>query len=370
MIQIAEYLKKLKQLNYFMVFIVCFIACIGFFILYSAAKNNLHPWAAKQIIRFMVGLGIFIIIAMVDIRIWMGSSYILYAGTLVLLFGVEVAGSMGMGAQRWIDLYFIMVQPSEIMKVTLLMALARYFHTLPPGEIWRMQTLIPPMIMIAVPSILVLRQPDLGTMLILCFAGLSIFFVAGIRIWKVWVSLGSVVAAMPILWHMLHDYQKSRIMTFLEPERDPLGAGYHILQSKIAIGSGGFFGKGFGSGTQSQLNFLPEKQTDFIFAMICEELGIVFGAFLLLLYGILIAYGYWISFSCKSQYGRFLGIGLTSLFFLYVFVNIGMVMGMLPVVGIPLPLVSYGGTAMLTIMMGLGLLMSTAIHRDIRVGRV
>ena len=366
----AVSLKKFSELNGSVIIILTAIACIGFIVLYSAAGQSLTPWAEKQMVRYGVGLIILMAMASTDIRLWITLSYPLYFLSLLLLIGVEIMGKIGMGAQRWIDLYVFPLQPSEIMKITLLMALARYFHLLNPKDIGKLRSLILPLGFVLLPAILVIRQPDLGTTILLMGAGLTIFFVAGIRLWLVITTLGGIIISLPVGWNFLHNYQKERVLTFLDPERDPLGAGYHILQSKIALGSGGFWGKGFGGGSQSHLNFLPEKQTDFIFAMLCEEFGACGGLLLMVLYLTLLVYGLRVSLQSRNLYGRFLGVGLTMLFFLYVFVNIAMVMGLLPVVGIPLPLVSYGGTAMLTVMMGFGLLMSIEIHREHRIGRV
>jgi len=363
-------LTKLKEIHWPLIFILTVIASIGFAVLFSAAGGSLDPWAKKQMLRFAFGLLILFAMASTDLRIWMTLSYPLYFIALILLVGVEIMGKIGMGAQRWIDLYIFPLQPSEIMKITLLMALARYFHLTPPKEVFKLRTLFIPLALVALPAILVLRQPDLGTTILLVGASFAIFFTAGIRLWKVLTVFLSAVISLPILWNLLHNYQKQRVLTFLDPERDPLGAGYHILQSKMALGSGGFWGKGFGSGSQSHLNFLPEKQTDFIFAMLCEEFGAVGGIILMILYSILMIYGLRVALQSRSTYGRLLSIGLNVLFFLYVFVNISMVMGLLPVVGIPLPLVSYGGTAMLTVMMGFGLLMAIDIHREHRIGRL
>ncbi|MGN6670232.1 MAG: rod shape-determining protein RodA [Candidatus Nucleicultricaceae bacterium] len=359
-------LQRIKGLDWWVLILLSVITSIGLFTLYSAADGQFSPWASKQLIRYLAGLAVLIPIALTDIRFWLSKSYILYAISLFLLIVVEFLGTIGMGAQRWIDLYFFTLQPSEIMKVTLVMALARYFHNTPLPDAQRLIPLVPPALMIAVPAILVMRQPDLGTMILLTIAGLSIFFVAGMRLWIILTGLISILSAIPILWNLLHDYQKKRVLTFLNPENDPLDSGYHILQSKIALGSGGFFGKGYKLGSQSHLNFLPEKQTDFIFAMYCEEFGVLGGYVLILLYSLLVCYGYSVSLKSRSSYGRFLGVGLTTLFFLYVFVNMAMVTGLLPVVGIPLPLLSYGGTAMITIMITLGLLMSVAVHRHVR----
>jgi rod shape determining protein RodA len=274
-----------------------------------------------------------------------------------------------MGAQRWINFGPLSVQPSEIMKVAIVLVLARYFHGLSHEQIGRPQYLLWPLVLIAIPAGLVLVQPDLGTATMLALTSAALFFLAGVRIWKFVLVGASGLAAMPVLWHFLREYQKQRIVTFLNPENDPLGSGYHILQSKIALGSGGLFGRGYLEGSQSHLNFLPEKQTDFIFTMLAEEFGLVGGMTLLTLYVLIIAYGYAIALRSRSQFSRLLALGLITMFSLYVFINVGMVMGLLPVVGVPLPLVSYGGTSMLTLLFSFGLIMGTYIHRDVVIGR-
>ncbi len=361
--------QKFWQLNWGMIVLICMIASIGLGMLYSAANANIDPWASRQAIRFAVGFVLMIIVAMVDIRFWFRVSYLFYFGALILLVGVEVMGSVGMGAQRWIDLKFIQLQPSELMKVAIVFALARYFHGVSQEDIGRITFLIIPLIMVFAPSVLVLRQPDLGTTGMLVMASGAVFFCAGVRLWKFAVVVVSGLAAIPIGWQFLHTYQKNRVLIFLNPEQDPLGTGYHIHQSKIAFGSGGIFGKGFLQGSQSHLNFLPEKQTDFIFTMLAEEFGLVGGLVLLGLYVLLMIYGLAISLRSRNQFGRLLAIGLTFNLFLYVFINIAMIMGLVPVVGVPLPLISYGGTVMLTVMVGLGLVMSVWLHRDIKISR-
>ncbi len=361
--------QKIWQLNWGMMLLICLIAAIGLGMLYSAANGNFDPWASKQAIRFGVGFVVMLVVALVDIRIWFRFSYLFYIGALLLLVGVEVMGSIGMGAQRWIDLKFIQLQPSELMKVAIIFALARYFHGVSQEDIGRVTFLFIPLVMVLAPSVLVLRQPDLGTTGMLVMASGAVFFCAGVRLWKFAVVLAAGLAAIPIGWQFLHSYQKNRVLIFLNPEQDPLGTGYHIHQSKIAFGSGGVFGKGFLQGSQSHLNFLPEKQTDFIFTMLAEEFGMVGGLVLLGLYILLMVYGLAISLRSRNQFGRLLAIGLTFNLFLYVFINIAMIMGLVPVVGVPLPLISYGGTVMLTVMMGLGLVMSVWLHRDIKISR-
>ncbi|WP_419901229.1 rod shape-determining protein RodA [Kiloniella sp.] len=361
--------QKIWQLNWGMILLICMIAAIGLGMLYSAANENFDPWASRQAIRFGVGFVVMLVVALIDIRIWFRFSYIFYLGALILLVGVEVMGSIGMGAQRWIDLKFIQLQPSELMKIAIVFALARYFHGVSQEDIGRVAFLLVPLVMVLAPSVLVLRQPDLGTTGMLVMASGAVFFCAGVRLWKFAVVMAAGLAAIPIGWQFLHTYQKNRVLIFLNPEQDPLGTGYHILQSKIAFGSGGVFGKGFGQGSQSHLNFLPEKQTDFIFTMLAEEFGMVGGLVLLGLYILLMVYGLAISLRSRNQFGRLLAIGLTFNLFLYVFINIAMIMGLVPVVGVPLPLISYGGTVMLTVMIGLGLVMSVWLHRDIKISR-
>ena len=361
--------RKILQINWFLVLLLIMIASVGFAMLYSAANGNWQPWAMRQMARFGVALGALLVIALIDIRFWMRWAYVGYLGALVLLFVVEVAGEIGMGAQRWVDLGFFQLQPSELMKVALVLALARYFHGLTHEETGRITYLLPPLLMIAAPALLVLRQPDLGTAMMLLFAGSGLLFLAGVRIWKFLLVGLAGLACIPIAWGLLREYQRNRILTFLNPENDPLGTGYHILQSKIALGSGGMFGKGFLQGSQSHLNFLPEKQTDFIFTMLAEEFGLAGGIGLIGLYVLVLIYGTAIGLRARSQFARLLALGLTLNFFLYLFINIAMVTGLLPVVGIPLPLISYGGTAMLTLMVGFGFVIGAYVHRDIRISR-
>jgi rod shape determining protein RodA len=364
-----SFAEKLWSLNWGLLLLLTMIASFGFAMLYSAANGDLQPWAAKQMMRYGVAVALMVGVALVDIRFWLRSAYIVFGVAFVLLVAVEVRGAIGMGAQRWIDLGLIQLQPSELMKVALMLALARYFHGLTIEEIGRPLRLIVPALFILMPAVLVLKQPDLGTALMLLMCGGAMFFLAGVRLWKFALVIAGAGGALPLIWGHMRDYQKNRIYTFLDPENDPLGSGYHILQSKIALGSGGLFGKGFLLGTQSHLNFLPEKQTDFIFTMLAEELGLVGGLILLGLYTLVFVYGFAIALRSRNHFGGLLGLGITINFFLYVFINTAMVMGLIPVVGVPLPLISYGGTAMLTVMFGFGLLMSVYIHRDVRVSR-
>jgi rod shape determining protein RodA len=360
---------KVRGLQWGLILLVTAIAGVGFAMLYSAANGDFQPWASRQMTRFAITLVPMIAAALIDIRYWYRSAYWIYAAALALVVAVDVRGVVGMGAQRWIGLGFTQLQPSEIMKIALVLALARYFHGLSAENVGRLRYLIVPALMVGIPTVLVLKQPDLGTAMMLLACGAVLFYLAGVRLWMFAAGLAAAGIAAPFAWSLLRDYQKSRLYTFLDPERDPLGAGYHILQSKIALGSGGLFGKGFLQGTQSHLSFLPEKQTDFIFTMIAEEFGLVGGLTMLSLFVLAIAYGFAIALRSRSQFGRLLGLGIAVNFFLYTFINMAMVMGLIPVVGVPLPLISYGGTAMVTLMLGFGLLMNIGIHRDVRISR-
>jgi len=364
-----HFLPRLWRLNWTLVILLLLISSIGFAMLYSAAGGNWEPWASRQSMRLGVGVVLMIVVALIGVRIWMRAAYFVYAGALALLVAVEAFGAVRMGAQRWIDLKVILFQPSEVMKIALVLALARYFHSLNIEDISRPQYLLVPLLLVGAPVALVIRQPDLGTALLLLIGGGAMFFLAGVRLWKFLVLFVGILAAAPMAWPFLRPYQQNRVLTFLSPERDPLGAGYNLLQSKIALGSGGMLGRGFLEGTQSHLSFLPEKHTDFIFTMLAEEFGLFGGLGLMGLYVLVLLYGVAISIRSQSQFGRLVGMGVTVAFFLYVFINIAMVMGVVPVVGVPLPLISYGGTAMVTLLGGFGLLMSIHVDRDVRMGR-
>ncbi|MDI1228397.1 MAG: rod shape-determining protein RodA [bacterium] len=360
---------KLLSISWPFMLLITMTACVGFVSLYSAAGGNIEPWAGKQMMRFVIGMCGLIVTAMIDIRIWMKFAYVIFGFVVVLLIYVDIKGHSSMGAQRWIDLGFLQLQPSEPMKIAIVLALARFFHGATAEDVKNPFFLIVPLGILALPVMLVLVQPDLGTAVSLIGAAGAMFFLAGVSYWMFLLVAGAGVAALPVLWHLLHDYQKKRVLIFLDPESDPLGAGYHITQSKIALGSGGVFGKGFLHGTQSHLNFLPEKQTDFIFTLFTEEWGLVGGLALFTLLGLIIAYGYIMAFRCQNQFGRLLVAGIVVNFSLYIFINTGMVMGLLPVVGVPLALVSHGGTVMLSVLFGFGLLMSAHVHRDVKFSR-
>lgn len=361
--------EKLMELNWGFVLLITVIAGAGFAMLYSIAGSSFSPWAGPQMIRFAIGLVLLVTVAVVDIRVWMGLAYPAYGMALLLLLAVESMGQIGMGAQRWIALGPVQIQPSELMKLTLVLALARYLHGVGAEDISKPKKLIIPLGMIALPAALVLIQPNLGTATILGLVGCSLLFLAGLS-WR-WIvpALLAVAGAIPVAWQFMHDYQRRRVLTFLNPQDDALGAGWNITQAKIAIGSGGFSGKGFLGGTQSRLNFLPEKETDFIFTTLGEEFGFLGSILLLILFASVIFYGIRIAMSSRSQFGRLVAMGVTLNFFFYIMINGLMVMGLIPVVGIPMPLVSYGGSAMLTVMVGFGLLMSVHIHRQVEVPR-
>ncbi|WP_374377291.1 rod shape-determining protein RodA [Dongia sp.] len=363
--------EKLLQLNWSLVLLVTAVASIGFAMLYSAAHGSAEPWMDAQIKRFALGLAGMLILGLIDLRYYMRFAYLFYGVAFVLLVYVEFLGEIGMGAQRWINLGFMQLQPSEMMKVAMVLSLARYFHGVDWEAVGKPWVLIPPTLLAVAPAGLVMKQPDLGTAATLMIVGGAMFFAAGVRWWKFAIIIAMGVVGAYFAWNsgLLHDYQKARILTFLDPESDVRGAGYHIIQSKIALGSGGVWGKGFLQGTQSHLDFLPERQTDFIFTMFAEEWGLVGGVVLLSLYSMLVLYGVVIALRCRSQFGKMMAFGLSFNLFTYFFINTAMVMGLIPVVGVPLPLISYGGTAMMTVLAGFGLMMSAYVHRDAKIGR-
>ena len=361
--------EKLRHLNFTYFILISLLAMAGVMMLYSAANGRWDGWAVNHALRFALGFAVMFAASMVDIKLFLRYAYPFYFATLALLIVGEVAGYTGMGATRWIDLKFIKLQPSELMKIALVMALAKYFHTSTLQSIETVRGIVPPLMMALVPAALIMAQPDLGTAMMLLFTTGVILFAVGVQVWK-FVALGGMAAVlMPIGWHFLHDYQKLRVLTFLDPERDPLGSGYHIMQSKIALGSGGVFGKGFLKGTQSHLNFLPEKHTDFIFTMLSEEFGLIGGVVIILVNMLILAYSYAFAMRTTSYFGKLLIIGLATNYFLYVFINIAMVLGLLPVVGVPLPLISYGGTVILSVCASFGVIMAVYIKQDTNLGK-
>jgi len=338
--------------------------------LYSAGGMNWQPWAAAHLVRLLLGLVLLLACALVNIRSYLHFAYVIYGVCFLLLVAVELIGHMGMGAQRWINLGVIVLQPSELMKIALVLTLARYYHNLTLQETRHLGRLVLPAVIVALPVVLTLMQPNLGTAMLMVLGSIAIMWAAGVRAWIFILGIAVVLAAVPVAWEfVLHDYQKARVETFLHPETDPSGAGYNIMQSTIALGAGGFAGRGLGLGTQSQLQFLPEKHTDFIFVVLAEEWGWLGAMVTLALYMVLIGYGFLIALGCRHDFGRLVAIGLTVNLFLYVMVNVAMISGLIPIVGIPLPLLSYGGTAMLTMMISSGILLSVAAHRDARIAK-
>ncbi len=356
---------KLFQISWLYVLLICALAGVGYVALYSAAGGSPEPYASKQAIRFAFGLVMMLCLAMVDIRFIARLAWPLYAFSAGLLLLVLRFGHTGKGAQRWIEIGSLQLQPSELMKIALVLALASWFHRASWERIGNPLFLIPPILAVLLPVGLILKEPNLGTAVITGLVGAAIFLAAGVRWWKIALVVLPIPFAARVAFGYLHDYQRARIETFLNPASDPLGAGYNIQQSKIALGSGGMWGKGFLQGTQAHLNFLPEKQTDFIFTMMAEEFGFVGSLALLALLACIVMGAMAIALRCRHQFGRLVALGIATNFFLYVAVNVAMVMGAIPVGGVPLPLVSYGGSASLTVMFGFGILMSVHVHRDV-----
>ncbi|WP_297768175.1 rod shape-determining protein RodA [uncultured Roseovarius sp.] len=362
--------RKILFLNWPLIVLLVAVACIGFLMLYSVAGGNLSTWAEPQMKRFALGLGVMLFVAMVPIWFWRNVSLLGYLISLALLVAVALIGIEGKGAQRWLDIGFMRLQPSELVKITLVMILAAYYDWLPLSRVSRPVWVVIPVAIILVPVAMVLRQPDLGTSILLLAAGGVMMFVAGVH----WAYFVSVILALSALifavfesrgtdWQLLENYQYRRIDTFLDPEIDPLGAGYHITQSKIALGSGGWTGRGFMQGTQSRLNFLPEKHTDFIFVTLAEEFGFIGAISILGLYALILVFCISAALANRDRYSSLLILGVAMTFFLFFAVNMAMVMGLMPVVGVPLPLVSYGGSAMLVLMVAFGLVQSAHIHK-------
>ncbi|TDK42236.1 rod shape-determining protein RodA [Antarcticimicrobium luteum] len=363
-------LRKVLYLNWPLALLLISVAGVGVLMLYSVAGGSFSPWAEPQIKRFALGFAVMLTVAMVPIWFWRNMAALAYGLSVILLIGVELFGSVGMGAQRWIDLGFMRLQPSELTKITLVMLLAAYYDWLPAERTSRPLWVLLPVLFILIPTALVLKQPDLGTSILLLAAGGAVMFLAGVH----WAYFAAVIAAGIGLvtavfesrgtpWQMLKDYQYRRIDTFLDPGSDPLGAGYHITQSKIALGSGGWAGRGFMQGTQSRLNFLPEKHTDFIFTTLAEEFGFIGGISLLTLYALIILFCIASALGARDRFSSLVTLGIAVTFFLFFAVNMSMVMGLAPVVGVPLPMVSYGGSAMLVLMAAFGIVQSAHVHR-------
>lgn len=359
--------QKITELPWLFMILIAATGTIGVMAQYSAGQGSWEVYAFRHLMVFMFGYGVALLLAMVDLRFWARGSYIFFGAMLLLIVAVDVVGMMGKGAQRWLALGPLQLQPSEFMKLAVILALANYYANVSEYDLARPRFLIPPILIIAIPAIFILRQPNLGTALIVISLGGAMSFAAGVGIWKFLSIAGSALAAIPVIWHFMHDYQKSRVLTFLDPDRDPLGAGYHIIQAKIALGSGGLTGKGFLEGTQTHLQFLPEAQTDFIFSLLGEEWGFIGAALFILIYFSLIVLIFRISLNARSLFGRLVAVGVGFNLFMYFLINIGMVMGLLPVVGIPLPLISQGGSAMLATMLGFGAVLAVAVHSEQRI---
>ncbi len=363
-------LRKLLYLNWPLILLLFATACFGFLMLYSIAGGNFWPWAAPQMIRFAAGLLVMLLVAVIPIWFWRSISPLCYIFSLVLLLAVDLFGIVSQGAQRWLDLGVIRLQPSELMKLTLIMLLAVYYDWLPAPRVSHPIWVFVPAAIIILPTVLILGQPDLGTAILLLSAGAGVMFIAGVH-WGYFIAVFAMIATLILAvfqsrgtaWQLLQDYQYRRIDTFFNPDIDPLGAGYHITQSKIALGSGGWSGRGFMQGTQSRLNFLPEKHTDFIFTTLAEEFGFVGTATLLALYVTIVIICIIVALSAKDRFSMLLTLGIAFTFFLIFALNMSMVTGLAPVVGVPLPLVSFGGSAMLVMMLAFGLVQSAQIHQ-------
>jgi len=360
-------LKKLKNLNFLLIFLIILLSFIGAAGLYSAAEGSYYPWAGKHLLRSIIFLFFAIIIGLTNLKIFYKYAYLIFILSLLLLFSVEIIGVFSKGVSRWIRVFGFSIQPSEIIKVTIVIALAKYYHNLKFEKIGNPLNLFIPLLIILLPFLLVLIQPDLGTALSILLLGIFILFAAGVKIWKFILGIFLLLGSIPILWNfVVKTYQKDRIISFLNPESDPLGRGYQLIQSKIALGSGGKIGKGFLQGTQSYLEYLPEKQTDFIFTLIGEEFGFLGTIFIIILFIFVITICFYISIKSSHIFGRIIALGFGSNLFIYVILNISMVSGLMPVVGIPLPLISYGGTVMLSIMISMGMILNIDLNHNLK----
>jgi len=357
---------KLKNLNYLLIFLIILLTFIGASALYSAAEGSFTPWAEKHIIRFIFFLILSISVSFIDIKLLYKYAYLLFILSFLLLFSVEAIGVLGKGASRWIRLFGFSIQPSELIKITIILALAKFYHDLRFDKIGNPIFLFFPLLIVLFPVFLVLIQPDLGTALSIVLLGLTIFFSVGIKLWKFVLGLIFFIISIPIFWSFIKPYQKDRILSFLYPDTDPLGQGYQLIQSKIALGSGGLTGKGFLKGTQSYLEYLPEKQTDFIFTLIGEEFGFLGTSFIVIIFFIVISICFYVGIKSFHLFGRIAAIGIASNLFIYVIMNIAMVSGLMPVVGIPLPLISYGGTVMLSIMISVGIILNIDLNYNLK----
>ena len=355
--------RPLARLPWRLIWLVTGIATFGLIVLYSAAGGSIQPWALKQAIVFTGFLGIAVAMSWMKESTIKAIAFPLYAVTLLMLIGVEALGFVSKGAQRWLDLGPVRLQPSEFMKPAIVLTLARFYELVPAAEIRKWRAIWPALLLLGFPAFLILVQPDLGTCIMVMLCGVTVMFLAGLPWWVFGAPAAAVAVAAPIVYSMMHGYQKKRIQTFLDPDSDPLGAGYHIAQSKIAIGSGGIWGKGFLHGSQSHLDYLPEGHTDFVFATMAEEWGLVGGVLLIFAFGAVIRWGMRVSSNARTRFAQLAAAGLSATIFFYVAINLMMVMGLAPVVGVPLPLVSFGGSAVMTVMLCLGLLMALERHQ-------
>ena len=357
--------EKLSRFSWGLFVPMCMVLAISIVVLYSAGGGNWKPFALSQLMKIVLGFGVFFYAAFTNIKTWVKSAYLIYAVALIMIVLVTFVGHTGMGAQRWLNLGVIHIQPSELIKIALVLALARYFAWFNSVELGQFKNYIAPMLMLLVPCGLIVAQPDLGTALSLGMITVGMFYIVGAN--KKWFIIATILGLMaaPVVWFGgLHDYQRGRIITFLNPDSDIQGAGYQINQAKIAFGSGGMTGKGYMAGTQSQQSFLPEKQTDFIFTMLGEEFGFI-GAFgLLMIYTWIVVLLFWTAKMCRNRFGQLICFGFMLNFFVYYFINISMVLGLLPTVGVPLPLMSFGGSSLLSLMFGFGLCQNAHIHKD------
>jgi len=355
---------KVLEISWLYIGLLGLLAAIGYVALYSAGGGP-APYANRHALRFAIGLVILLATALTDLRLIRRLAWPLYGFGIFLLLAVARFGHVGKGAQRWIEFAGLQLQPSELMKIFLVLALASWFCRASFERVGRPLFLIPPALAVLLPVALILKQPNLGTAMITAMIGAAMFLAAGVRWWKFALLAVLIGIIAPLAYHHLHDYQRARITTFLYPESDPLGAGYNIIQSKIALGSGGLWGKGFMNGTEGQLHYLPEKQTDFIFTVLAEEFGFIGALAVLFVLGAIVLGGFVIALGCRNPFGRLVAVGITTNYFLYAFVNIAMVTGAIPVGGVPLPLVSHGGSALFTVMFGFGLLLSVHVHREV-----
>jgi rod shape determining protein RodA len=358
---------KIKSFDYILVLSIFILGIISMFAMYSTDGGEFKYHTNSHILRFFVFFGLFFVVSLIQIRFWHDKSYLIYIFFFLLLLGVKYFGLTSSGSKRWLDLYFMNLQPSELMKVGLILFLAKYYHRVSIENMNRIRYLFTPIIALIAPLLLVATQPDLGTSILIAAGGIVVVWLAGVRIKFFAYSSIAFIALLPVAISFLKPYQKSRILTFLNPERDPLGAGYQIIQSKIAVGSGGLFGKGFLNGSQSYLDYLPEKHTDFIFTLFSEEFGFFGSLFILLLYALIVSRIVIIGNITRSTFGKLYCYSFATAFFIYVVVNMMMVLGLLPIVGSPLPIMSYGGSSMMAIMLGLGIVMSCKIYKDVPV---